>query len=192
MVYFSQLLVKYVAADNSLIMHADSPRQDDANPKIWTRRSNVTLDYQFLYLSHSHPVMTISWRKSFDQGSNVIMTNCRDRVTRLWSQFPSEMDEPFKFVMSATLTLRPFTNFEADDFFACHWLHSSELLAGFTHRNAILGHSKGDVCETYQKKTLYLQKFLQEYHEMIFNVGKDGSLRVWGLQVRLRSGIGWK
>jgi hypothetical protein len=87
-----------------------------------------------------------------------------------------------KFVIAANVTLRPFVKFASDEAFVCHWLHSSEIMASFVHRNLILGSTKDDR-EMYQKKTSNLQKFLREYQDLLFNVGKDGSLRIWGLQV---------
>jgi hypothetical protein len=159
------------------------------------------IEYQFNYLAHPHPVLSFAWRKSLEPNDNVLLTNSDDGVARIWTQCvgsaftPSSHSTgltggdsslkflmPVRFFVSAYITTRPETPHNPRTPFVCHWLHSVDVTLAYLYRNLIL-ENVHDERDLYRKKSEALKKNMREFQDMVMNVGSDGTLSIWGIQV---------
>lgn len=144
------------------------------------------LDYSFTFLPHPAQVTHFVWRVSSctKEDDCTLFTMARDGIGRFWS--PVSLDKPHILYMCAVIdSNQSLVTSENDDlenkedFSPIHYIGCDELL------NAIhaqfKSHSRHD---RFDQRLERIRDRVKDTPDLLFRIQADGSLTLWGVQVR--------
>ncbi|KAI9336294.1 hypothetical protein BDR26DRAFT_489550 [Obelidium mucronatum] len=165
---------------------------NDRFVKIWytvntTSSMTKSLAYDFLYLPHAVPVSTFEWRKQNGAGTNgfssmnAILTVTADSVSRIWCQTNTsnslthsaarKRHNNAEFEMRASIVPDLGTT-------SLHWVQGRAVAESIEGSNKETGGS----FQSGKKLKGRGATAIKDYPDMLFAVGKEGSVVVWGIQ----------
>jgi hypothetical protein len=114
----------------------------------------------------------------------------KDNICRLWVQSTNHhfhlalILNPMEFSLSTNDYL--FHN-DGDKYCTIHWLHKSEIQKAIEAQEfAEKKFLNKNVSHRHIRKNKRLHDVLKDYSDLLFSVGKDGSMTFWGIQVTIK------
>ncbi|KAI9344199.1 RAVE protein 1 C terminal-domain-containing protein [Zopfochytrium polystomum] len=181
--------------------------EGDRHLKLWFPSVKDPGRFDFLYLRHPCVVANAEWRRPRSRNeisSNVLLTTGDDGVSRIWCQngkvFPHQFEmraiiDPPLDTMQEEETRRSRINqpirgaFLGDspqyiDVPILHWLPGAEIEAAidYTEVKEDTFVKKKRKSATSLRRSKRLRDVMKDYPDMLFWIGFDGSITIWGIQ----------